>query len=113
VKVLATSRERLAITPEQEYAVPALGAEEAIELFVRRARQLKPSFEPDENVIEIAERLDGLPLLALELAAARLKMLTPRQILERLSHSLELRTLGSRDLPARQQTLRATIEWSY
>jgi predicted ATPase/class 3 adenylate cyclase len=112
VKVLATSRERLAVSAEQEYAVPTLGREEAVELFVRRARQLKPTFEPDENVTEIADRLDGLPL-ALELAAARLKMLTPRQILERLSHSLELLTLGSRDLPARQQTLRATIEWSY
>jgi predicted ATPase len=82
-KVLATSRERLNVIGEQEYAVPTLPPAESVALFTERARQLKPSFQPDDAVSEIADRLDGLPL-ALELAAARVKVLTPVQILERL-----------------------------
>jgi predicted ATPase len=112
VKVLATSRERLALTAEQEYAVPMLPLDDAIALFTVRARQLKPQFEADEHVSRIARRLDGLPL-ALELAAARVKVLTPHQIADRLGASLDLLTVGARDVPERQQTLRATIEWSY
>jgi predicted ATPase/DNA-binding SARP family transcriptional activator len=112
VRVLATSRERLAISAEQEYPVPTLPHEDAVELFVQRARQLKPSFEPDEHVMEIARRLDGLPL-ALELAASRIKVLTPQQIFERLTTSLDLLVGGARDAPERQRTLRATIHWSY
>jgi predicted ATPase len=109
--VLATSRERLNVTAEQEYSVPTLPLEDAVALFTQRARLLKPSFEPDGHVAQIARRLDGLPL-ALELAAARVKVLTSRQILERLGHSLDLLTSSSRDAPQRQRTLRATIEWS-
>jgi predicted ATPase/class 3 adenylate cyclase len=110
--LLATSRERLNVAGEQEFPVPALPLEDAVALFAQRARQLKPAFEPDTHVPEIARRLDGLPL-AIELAAARVKALTAQQILERLGHSLDLLTAGARDAPARQRTLRATIEWSY
>jgi predicted ATPase/class 3 adenylate cyclase len=110
--VLATSRERMNLSREQEYAVPTLPVEEAVALFVQRARQLQPAFEPDEPVAEIARRLDGLPL-ALELAAARVKVLTPQRILERLERSLDLLTSGSLDAPERQRTLRAAIEWSF
>jgi predicted ATPase len=112
VRVLATSRERLGLSAEQEYPVPTLVPPEAVALFTTRARQLEPSFEPDEHVEEICRRLDGLPL-ALELAAARVKVLTAEQVLERLGQSLELLTAGARDAPERQRTLRATIEWSY
>jgi predicted ATPase/class 3 adenylate cyclase len=112
VRVLATSRERLALSAEQEYPVPTLVPVEAVALFTARARRLKPHFEPDEHVEEICRRLDGLPL-ALELAAARVKVLTPAQIAQRLDRSLELLTASARDTPERQRTLRATIEWSY
>lgn len=110
--VLATSRERLAVSAEQEYPVPTLGQDDALALFTARAQRLKPTFEPDAASAEIARRLDGLPL-AIELAAARVKVLMPAQILERLGRSLELLTAGTRDAPERQQTLRATIEWSH
>jgi predicted ATPase len=112
VVVLATSRERLALGSEQEYAIPPLEIPAASALFTTRARQLDHAYEPDEHVAEIAKRLDGLPL-ALELAAARVKVLTTEQIRERLGQSLELLTSGARDAPARQRTLRATIAWSY
>jgi predicted ATPase len=112
LRVLATSRERLAIAAEHEYAVPTLVPAEAVALFTARARQLKRDFEPDERVGEICRRLDGLPL-ALELAAARVKLLRPEQILERLGKSLDLLAAGARDAPERQRTLRATIDWSY
>jgi predicted ATPase/class 3 adenylate cyclase len=112
LRVLATSRERLALSAEQEYPVPTLPLDHAAALFTQRARQLKPSFQPDEHVTEICTRLDGLPL-ALELAAARIKVLTPEQILERVGHSLDLLTAGARDAPERQRTLRATIDWSH
>jgi predicted ATPase len=109
--VLATSRERLAVGAEQEYAVPTLASDDAAALFTARARQLNSSFEPDEHVLEIARRLDGLPL-ALELAAARVKVMQPQQILERLG-TVNLLTAGTRDAPERQRTLRATIDWSH
>jgi predicted ATPase len=112
LRLLATSRERLALSAEQEYAVPTMVPVEAVALFTARARQLEPDFEPNDAVEEICRRLDGLPL-AVELAAARIKVLTPEQILERLGRSLELLTAGARDAPARHQTLQATIEWSY
>ncbi len=111
LRVLATSRERLAVAAEQEYVVPTLALPEASELFVERARRLVPSFQPDEHVEAIAQRLDGLPL-ALELAAARVKVLAPSQIRERLAHSFALVSGGGRDVPDRQRTLRATLEWS-
>jgi non-specific serine/threonine protein kinase len=130
LKVLATSRAPLRLSREREYAVeplelpaPAalpppdeLARVPAVALFVERARQVKPSFElTAENapaVAEVCRRLDGLPL-ALELAAARVKLLTPRAMLDRLDHSLKLLTGGARDLPTRQQTMRGAVEWSY
>ena len=111
-RVLATSRSRLNVAAEQEYPVPTLELDDAATLFTQRARQLVPRFEPDPVVRQIAERLDGLPL-AVELAAARVKVLTPAQILDRLGHSLDLLTAGAHDAPERQRTLRGTIEWSY
>jgi predicted ATPase/class 3 adenylate cyclase len=111
-RILATSRRRLNIAAEQEFPVPTLPVDEAAILFSQRARQLQPGFEPDTAVREIAERLDGLPL-ALELAAARVKVLTPVQILERLGRGLDLLTSGAHDAPERQRTLRGTVEWSY
>ena len=110
--ILATSRSRLNIAAEQEFPVPTLPIDDAAALFTQRARQLEPRFEPDATVRQIAERLEGLPL-ALELAAARVKVLTPRQILERLNRSLDLLTAGAQDAPERQRTLRGTVEWSY
>ncbi|HEX3266529.1 MAG TPA: tetratricopeptide repeat protein [Gaiellaceae bacterium] len=111
-RILATSRSRLNVAAEQEFPVPTLPLDDAAALFTQRARQLDPRFEPDAAVRQIAERLDGLPL-ALELAAARVKVLTPGQILERLGRSLDLLTSGAQDAPERQRTLRGTVEWSY
>jgi hypothetical protein len=110
--VIVTSRERLRLGPEHEYDVPPLSPAEGIEFFASKARAIKPDFEADGVVTEICSRLDDLPL-ALELAAARVKVLSPEQILERLERRLPLLTGGARDLPERQQTLRATIDWSY
>jgi predicted ATPase len=112
IRFLTTSRERLAVAGEHEYAVPALGVEESVSLFSLRAREVNHGFEPDRDVTDICRRLDGLPL-AIELAAARTKVLTPAQILGRLESRLELLTSGARDAPERQRTLRSTIEWSY
>jgi predicted ATPase len=112
LRVLATSRERLGLSGEHEYAVPTLIPSEAVALFTARARQLRPSFGPDDATAEICRRLDGLPL-ALELAAVRIKVLRADQILERLGQCLDLLTTGARDAPERHQTLRATIEWSH
>jgi len=106
LNLLVTSRQLLRVRGEVEYAVPALAEEEAIELFGVRAQ-----LEADEAITELCRRLDNLPL-AVELAAARTSVLTPQQILERLSQRLDL-LKGGRDADPRQQTLRATIEWSY
>jgi predicted ATPase len=115
---------------EQEYAVPPLSLPvlrplpalaaltrcEAVTLFVQRAQLAKPDFALTEEtaaaVAEIFVRLDGLPL-ALELAAARVKLLSPQALVVRLESRLTVLTGGARDLPARQQTLRGTIDWSY
>jgi predicted ATPase/class 3 adenylate cyclase len=110
--LLVTSRESLHIGGEQEYPVPPLLHAEGIELFVARARAVRPDFAADAAVSEICRRLDDLPL-ALELAAARVKALSSKQILERLEQRLPLLTGGARDLPERQRTLRATIAWSH
>jgi predicted ATPase len=110
--VLVTSRERLHLAAEQEYAVPPFEEADGISFFYARARAVKPGFEADEAVPEICRRLDHLPL-ALDLAAVRVKALAPRQILARLEQRLPLLTGGARDLPERQRTLRATIEWSH
>jgi predicted ATPase/class 3 adenylate cyclase len=104
--LLVTSRELLRLQGEVEQPVPPLAEAEAVELFCARSR-LGPSAE----ISELCRRLDCLPL-AVELAAARARLLSPGQILERLSQRLDL-LKGGRDVEARQQTLRATIEWSY
>jgi predicted ATPase len=109
--VLVTSRERLRVAGEQVYAVPVLERSDARELFVARARAVAPEFEPNGHLDELCARLDNLPL-ALELAAARTSLLTIEQLLDRLGERLDL-LLGGRDAEVRQQTLRATIEWSY
>jgi len=110
--VIVTSREPLHVTGEHEYPVPSLTRQEGVNLFQTRARAVKPDVAGDEVVPEICRRLDDLPL-ALELAAARVKALSPAQILARLEQRLPLLTGGARDAPERQRTLRATIEWSY
>ena len=106
LRLLVTSRELLRVRGEVEYPVLPLAEPEAVELFCARAR-----VEPDPTVHALCQALDNLPL-ALELAAARASVLSPRQILERLSGRLDL-LRGGRDADPRQQTLRATIEWSY
>ncbi len=106
LRLLVTSRERLRVSGEVEYAVPPLAEQEAIELFTARSQ-----LASDDTIAELCRRLDDLPL-AVELAAARTSVLSPTQILERLSTRLDL-LKGGRDGDARQQTLRATIEWSY
>ena len=128
--VLATSRSPLRLAAEHEYPVPPLelpqqggnasfeelATNESIRLFVARARAVDPAFELNEENVRvvgrICERLDGLPL-AIELAAARSKLLSPETMSRRLDQSLDLLTGGARDLPARQQTLRSTLEWSH
>ncbi|MDQ4004161.1 MAG: LuxR C-terminal-related transcriptional regulator [Actinomycetota bacterium] len=128
--VLVTSRERLHLSGEHEYPVPPLGLPnldrvvskdtlsryDAVALFVERARAVKPDFRLGEAnaaaVAEICTRLDGLPL-AIKLAAARIKLFSPQAMLERLHQRLEVLIGGARDAPARQKTLRATLEWSY
>ena len=109
--VLVTSRERLRVAGEHVFEVPGLQRGEASELFVARARAAAPSFEPDERLGELCERLDDLPL-ALELAAARVGVLSTAQLLDRLGARLDL-LRGDRDADPRQATLRATIDWSY
>ena len=111
-----TSREPLRIGGEQLFAVPALTQDDAVALFVERARGGSHGFElTDENAVAVATictLVDGLPL-AIELAAARVGVLPPAAMVERLDRSLDLLTGGRRDADERQQTLRATIEWSY
>jgi predicted ATPase/class 3 adenylate cyclase len=108
LRLLVTSRELLRVDGEVVYSVPALAEPEAIELFCTRARIAE---EGEEEVAQLCGRLDNLPL-ALELAAARVSVLSPAQILERISQRLDLFRAG-RDADPRQQTLRATIAWSY
>jgi predicted ATPase/transcriptional regulator with XRE-family HTH domain len=130
LRILATSRAPLNTRGEQEYLVPplelppagvgqardAIAAIPAVEVFVWYARQKRPSFalteENASTVAAICRRLDGVPL-ALELAAARARALSPAELLARLDHQIPLLVGGSRDLPQRQQTMRAAIDWSY
>ena len=130
MRLLITSRSPLHVSGEQEYPVPPLVVPdaraaasvvtvadcEAVRLFVERASAALPGFAIDatnvEAITEIVRRLDGLPL-AIELAAARAKLLSPAAVLARLQQSLRLLVGGARDAPDRQQTLRATIGWSY
>jgi predicted ATPase/class 3 adenylate cyclase len=106
LQLIATSRELLRVQGEIEFAVPPLAEPEAVALFCERAQA-----EPSDQIAELCARLDSLPL-AVELAAARAKAVSPAQMLERLSQRLDL-LKGGRDADPRQQTLRTTIEWSY
>ncbi|MBA2741683.1 MAG: adenylate/guanylate cyclase domain-containing protein [Actinobacteria bacterium] len=110
--VLVTSREPLHVESEQRYPVEPLPDNDAAVLFVERASAVAPGLRPTAAVGEICQRLDGLPL-AIELAAARVALLDPDELLVRLDRRLPLLASRSRDAPARQRTLRATIEWSY
>ena len=130
LNVIATTREALRLSAEHEYPVPPLRVPdprslpepaelsryEAVALFVARAQAVRPDFrltgENARAVAEICARLDGLPL-AIELAAARSRLLAPGAILKRLERRLELLTGGARDLPVRQQTLAGAIDWSH
>lgn len=128
--VLATSREPLHIRAERLYPVPPLdlpppgrgvaaqriGLSEAVQLFVDRARAVRPGFTlTDDNapaIADICRRLDGLPL-AIELAAAHLRLFSPEALRDRLAERLDILRDGPRDLPERQRTLRATVDWSF
>jgi predicted ATPase len=130
LKVLVTSREGLHVRAEREFPVPALSLPdpkhlpdlvalaqyEAVALFIQRAQAVRPEFQlTNANasvVAEICVRLDGLPL-AIELAGTRIKFLPPQALLTRLGQRLQLLASNARDMPARQQTLRTTIQWSY
>jgi predicted ATPase/DNA-binding CsgD family transcriptional regulator len=128
--ILVTSREVLRLSAEQLFPVPPLAVPDlihrseqeelaqygAVALFLERARAIRPAFHLTPGnarpIAEICTRLDGLPL-AIELAAARMNLLSPQALLARLSHRLQVLTGGVRDAPARQQTLRNTLQWSY
>ena len=130
LKLLVTSRAALRLTAEHEYPVPplsmpdpdhfpevaSLARYESVALFLDRARAARPDFEVSAGnaaaIAEICVRLDGLPL-AIELAAARVRILTPQAMLKRLGQRLALLTGGPRDLPSHQRTLRSAIDWSY
>lgn len=113
LKVLVTSRASLHLSGEHEYPLDPLRLTDAIALFRERACAVRPDFAAEDRVLgSICARLDCLPL-AVELAAARSRSLSCQELLSRLEHRLELLTGGARDLASRQQTLRATIEWSY
>jgi predicted ATPase/DNA-binding CsgD family transcriptional regulator len=130
LKVMATSRITLRVTGEHEYPVaplltaglnpraplPTVEANDAIALFLQRARAVRPEFTLTESnapaLVEICRRLDGLPL-AIELAAARIKVLSPSALAARLTNRLQVLTGGPRDLPARLQTMRNAVAWSY
>ncbi len=130
LKLLVTSRAVLHVSIEYDFPIPPLelpdlahlpGREQlteyaAVALFIQRAQAIKPDFQiTDANascIAAICTRLDGLPL-AIELAAARTNLLPPHALLARLEHRLHLLTSGARDVPARQRTLRNTLEWSY
>ena len=115
VKVAVTSRTRLRVAGEQELVLAPLTREAAVSVFLERAREVRRDFRPGAAdlavVAEICDQLDCLPL-AIELAAARVKLLTPTVMLARLEHRLELLTSGPRDAPARHRALRDTIGWS-
>ncbi len=133
VKILVTSRAVLHVSGEHEFPVPPLALPDphhlpsppggealaqygAVALFLQRAQAVQPDFQLTNTnaraVAEVCARLDGLPL-AIELAAARIKLLPPKALLARLGQRLVLLTGGARDVPARQQTLRSTLQWSY
>jgi predicted ATPase/DNA-binding CsgD family transcriptional regulator len=130
VKLLVTSREGLRLRGEHQFAVPALALPDkrrlpddrspvhspAMQLFIQRAQAIQSDFHVTTDnaatIVEICLRLDGVPL-AIELAAARVKLFSPQALLERLDHRLHVLTGGARDLPLRQQSLRNALAWSY
>jgi predicted ATPase len=112
LRIVTTSRTPLRIDAEREYPLAPLEIDSAVVLFVERAGTAAESPDSEATVAAICQRLDGLPL-ALELAAARLRLLSPDALLERLDHALDVLTSGRRDAHERQQTLRATIDWSH
>ncbi len=115
LRLIVTSREVLRVGGELEYVVPPLAGAEGVELFLDRARSGRAWDAVDadlDTVRAIVDRLEGLPL-AIELAAARTRMMAPAAILERLSGSLDVLAGGVRDLPERQRTLRGTVAWSH
>ena len=112
LRILVTSREPLRVEGEHVFEVGPISTDASVGLFVRLAQAADASFESDASVAQICERLDGLPL-AIELAAARVRVLGTHSLLDRLGRRLPLLTGGRRDAPARQQTLEATIAWSY
>jgi predicted ATPase/class 3 adenylate cyclase len=112
LRLLVTSRAPLHVAAEREYPLDPLSTNDAVTLFVERARGVGRDLDADATIEAICDRLDGLPL-AVELAAARVKYLDPGTLLVRLERALPLLTGGARDAPERQRTLRATIEWSY
>ena len=111
LRLLATSREALRIQGEAELDLPPLGHDEAVTLFCERAQAVRPDVTRTDAVEQLCDRLDGLPL-ALELAAARTKLLAPETLLDRLTDRLDA-LKGTRDAEERHMTLRATIAWSY
>lgn len=114
--ILATSREALGVPSETAWLVPPMASTEAVQLFVERAQATAPGFSMtnanSSAIVEICRRLDGIPL-AIELAAARVRVLSPEQIAQRLDDAFRLLTTGSRTALARHRTLRATMEWSF
>ncbi|MET9436498.1 BTAD domain-containing putative transcriptional regulator [Streptomyces sp. NPDC006551] len=115
VTVLATSREPLGVPGESMRPVEPLTPDSALRLLAARGADARPGFDPEDDpeaCAEICRRLDGLPL-AIELAAARLRLLTPRQIVDRLDDRFRLLTSGARTVLPRQQTLRAVVDWSW
>jgi predicted ATPase/transcriptional regulator with XRE-family HTH domain len=116
VTVLTTSRIALRLRIERQFRVPGLSGAAAVELFTERAQSVDTGFAPDaaaqDAIGEVCDRLDRMPL-AIELAAARVRLLPPAALLRRLGQQLQLLADGPRDLPERQRTIRATIDWSY
>ncbi|MCM2416900.1 BTAD domain-containing putative transcriptional regulator [Streptomyces sp. RKAG293] len=113
LRVLATSRAPLGLTSEAVYALPELGLDTAVELFTQRARAARPGVElPPDAVAELCRHLDGLPL-AVELAAARVRVLSVPEIARRLGDRFALLRGGARDTPERHRTLHAVVEWSW
>jgi predicted ATPase len=115
LQIIITSREALQLLEEQRLEVPPL-RDGAVELFIGRARRVRPDYDPSneerEVIAALVDALDGLPL-AIELAASRINVLSARSILERLPERFEILKSGARDLPGRHRTLRATLDWSW
>jgi predicted ATPase/DNA-binding SARP family transcriptional activator len=112
IRVLATSRRPLRIRAEWRYELGPLRSDDAVALFVERVRAIRRGFEATETVQQVCRRLDGLPL-SIELAAARVDRIAPDAMLEALDRRFDFLAGGARDLPRRQRTLRAALDWSY